>query len=63
MVLGLIAGFVGLMILINPFSGNTHLNFIGIISLTLTQYFGQLVLYILIESTIQIVYLHLQVCY
>jgi drug/metabolite transporter (DMT)-like permease len=37
MVLGLIAGFAGLMILINPFSGNTHLNFIGIISLTLSS--------------------------
>jgi drug/metabolite transporter (DMT)-like permease len=39
MVLELIAGFVGLMILINPFSGNTHLNFIGIISLTLSSIF------------------------
>ena len=39
MVLGLIAGFAGLVILINPFSGNTHLNFTGIISLTLHSMF------------------------
>jgi drug/metabolite transporter (DMT)-like permease len=39
MVLGLIAGFAGLVILINPFSGNTHLNFTGIISLTLSSMF------------------------
>jgi drug/metabolite transporter (DMT)-like permease len=39
MILGLIAGFAGLMILINPFSGNNHLNLIGIISLTLSSIF------------------------
>jgi drug/metabolite transporter (DMT)-like permease len=39
MILGLIAGFAGLMILINPFSGNSHLNLIGIISLTLSSIF------------------------
>ena len=39
MVLGLIAGFAGLMILINPFVGNIHLNLIGAVSLTLSSIF------------------------
>jgi drug/metabolite transporter (DMT)-like permease len=39
MILGLISGFVGLVILINPFSGNTHLNLTGIVSLTLSSIF------------------------
>ncbi len=39
MVLGLIAGFAGLMILLNPFVGNIHLNLIGAVSLTLSSIF------------------------
>jgi drug/metabolite transporter (DMT)-like permease len=39
MVLGLVAGFAGLMILINPFVGNIHLNLIGVVSLTLSSIF------------------------
>ena len=38
-ILGLVAGFAGLMILINPFVGNVHLNLIGVVSLTLSSIF------------------------
>jgi drug/metabolite transporter (DMT)-like permease len=38
-IIGLSAGFAGLMILINPFVGNVHLNLIGVISLTLSSIF------------------------
>jgi len=40
MVFGLVAGFVGLVILINPFIGNDRkVNFVGLISLTLSSIF------------------------
>jgi drug/metabolite transporter (DMT)-like permease len=40
MMFGLVAGFVGLVILINPFIGNDrNVNFVGIISLTLSSIF------------------------
>ena len=40
MVFGLVAGFVGLVILINPFVGNDkNVNFVGVISLTLSSIF------------------------
>ena len=39
MVFGLIAGFSGLIILVNPFTGNNQLSLVGIISLTLSSIF------------------------
>jgi drug/metabolite transporter (DMT)-like permease len=45
MILGLIAGFLGLLILLNPFSevtGNNTINMIGVISLTLSSIFWAL---------------------
>jgi drug/metabolite transporter (DMT)-like permease len=39
MVFGLVAGFSGLIILINPFTGNDKLSLVGIISLTLSSIF------------------------
>ena len=39
MVFGLIAGFSGLVILVNPFIGNNQLSLVGIISLTLSSIF------------------------
>jgi drug/metabolite transporter (DMT)-like permease len=38
-ILGLILGFAGLIILINPFTGNNNISYIGIISLTLSSIF------------------------
>jgi len=39
MFFGLIAGFSGLVILVNPFIGNNQLSLVGIISLTLSSIF------------------------
>jgi len=39
MVFGLVAGFSGLIILVNPFTGNISLSLVGIISLTLSSIF------------------------
>jgi drug/metabolite transporter (DMT)-like permease len=39
MIFGLVAGFSGLIILVNPFTDNNQLSFIGIISLTLSSIF------------------------
>ncbi len=39
MTFGLIAGFAGLLILINPFTEDIHLNLVGIVALTLSSIF------------------------
>ena len=39
MVFGLVAGFSGLIILVNPFTGNSQLSLVSIISLTLSSIF------------------------
>lgn len=39
MAFGLIAGFAGLLILINPFTKDIHLNLVGIVALTLSSIF------------------------
>ena len=38
-ILGLVAGFAGLTILVNPFSANSALNPLGVVSLTLSSIF------------------------